>query len=307
MNKLFRLNSSTGRSLSSFSRVILLTAAGAFIIIVGLIRYLSGTEYALSLFFLFPILFSTWYVGKKAGVFLSFFSTFTWLYADLYMIREFSDPWVPFVNETFRLIVFLLVTGLVWGFKTTLESQRSLARTDHLTGLPNRLAFFESAELELSRTRRFFQPLSVIYLDVDNFKAVNDSLGHDAGDNLLRTVAETILENIRSIDIAARFGGDELGIMLPETGVKGSRRLAEKLKLKLNKKMRANKWPVTFSMGVATFKNIPITIDDMLLIADKLMYFAKKNGKNRISHQLISGKPPRENPDKGLHLKPHFF
>jgi len=285
----------------------MLTVAGIFILIVGLIRYLSGTEYALSLFFLFPIIFSTWYVGKKAGVFLSFFSTFTWLCADLYMITGFSDPWIPFVNETFRLIVFLLVTGLMWGFKTNLESQRSLARTDHLTGLPNRLAFYESAGLELNRTRRFLLPLSVIYLDVDNFKEVNDSLGHDAGDNLLRKVAETIMKNIRRIDIAARFGGDELVVMLPETDVNGARRLAEKLQLKLNQEMQANKWPVTFSMGVATFKNIPITIDDMLHIADKLMYFAKKNGKNKISYQLISGPPPRGNADKKLHLKPHFF
>lgn len=301
------MNAFTGRVEGRFSRVILLTAAGAFIFMVGLIRYLTGTEYALSLFFLFPIIFSTWYVSKNAGVVLSFLSTFTWLSADIYLIREFSDPWVPFVNETFRLIVFLLVTGLVWGFKTTLESQRSLARTDHLTGLPNRLAFFESAELELSRTRRFFLPLSIIYLDVDNFKAVNDSLGHDAGDKLLGKVAETILKNIRSIDIAARFGGDELGIMLPETDVDGARRLAEKLKLKLNEEMRANKWPVTFSMGVATFKNVSITIDDMLHIADKLMYFAKKKGKNRISQQLITGPLPGEKADKGLHLKPHFF
>ncbi len=283
-----------------------MTAVSGFILLVGLIRCITGTEYALSLFFLFPIAFSTWYAGLRAGVILSVFSTITWLAADLLLVGEFSDASIPFINETFRLIVFLFATVLVWEFKNALQAQQRLARMDPLTELSNRRAFFEVAEVEIYRAQRFCDPLSIIYMDIDNFKAVNDDLGHDAGDHLLQVVADTILKNIRSIDIAARFGGDELGILFSKTDANGAMTLAVKLNQKLKNKMRDYGWPVTFSMGVATFQNTVICVDDMLHVADKLMYSAKKNGKNRIMHQVFVGQPEKSPADNEIKLNPHF-
>jgi len=187
------------------------------------------------------------------------------------------------------LIVFLFAAALVAEFKQALDAQKKIARTDSMTGLWNRLAFFEMAALEIKRARRFNTPLSFIYTDIDNFKSVNDTSGHDTGDRLLRVAAETILNNIRKIDIGVRFGGDEMGILLVETDAGGARSLAEKLKEKLTGEMRRQGWPVTFSMGVGTFQQAAVSVEDMVQIVDKLMYFAKRSGKNRIIHQIFTG------------------
>ncbi|MBC2715891.1 MAG: diguanylate cyclase [Desulfobacteraceae bacterium] len=272
---------------SEFSRLTLVILSVGLILLVGLIRYNTGTEYALSLFFLFPIVLSTWYVGRGAGIIMSILSIIAWLIADLYLLSEFSDSRIPFINETFRLIVFLFVTYLVWGVKTALEAQKNLARTDPLTGIANRRFFFEFVEIELKKAQRFKDNVSIIYMDIDDFKIVNDNLGHQIGDNLLKVVAETITKNIRAIDIAARFGGDEFGIFLSKTNDEGARSLAEKIQKRLLDRMRHHHWTTTFSIGVVTFQNCNVRVYEMLHIADKLMYFAKRNGKNRIACQLI--------------------
>ena len=266
-----------------------LFSAAAVILLVGLVRCMTGTEYALSVFFLFPIVFSAWYDGLRPGLGMAVFSTLIWLGADLIQVGRFSDIRVPFINETFRLIVFLFAAALVAEFKQALDAQKKIARTDSMTGLWNRLAFFEMAALEIKRARRFNTPLSFIYTDIDNFKSVNDTSGHDTGDRLLRVAAETILNNIRKIDIGVRFGGDEMGILLVETDAGGARSLAEKLKEKLTGEMRRQGWPVTFSMGVGTFQQAAVSVEDMVQIVDKLMYFAKRSGKNRIIHQIFTG------------------
>lgn len=279
------------RTLTKFSKVFLVIVAGSFTLLLGLIHFITVTEYALSLFFLFPIVFTTWYVGVKSGVGIAIFGAITWLAVDLLLAGGFFNTSLPFINETFRLFVFLFAAVLVRALKNALEEQRKIARTDPLTGMPNRLSFFEVAGLEMSRARRFNYPLSIIYMDIDNFKFVNDTSGHESGDRLLQVVADTIMNNIREIDIAARIGGDEMGILLVETNVSGALVLAEKLQKKLDAQMNHNGWPVTFSMGVATFPNIVISAGDMMHVADKLMYSAKQQGKNRILHEVYVGSP----------------
>jgi diguanylate cyclase (GGDEF)-like protein len=277
--------------LARFSRITLIAVAAGFVLLVGINRCITGTEYALSVFFMFPVVFVTWYMGTLPGVFMSFFSTAVWLAADLYLLDEFSSPAVPFINETFRLIVFLFVVLLIGSLKNALGTQKKIARTDTLTGMANRLSFFETADMEIRKARRFNDPVSIIYIDIDNFKLVNDSHGHAEGDRLLQAAAETILNNIREVDIAARIGGDEMGLLLVKTDITGAVTLAEKLKDKLDAQMQKRNWPVTFSMGVATFPKIHASVDDMMSVADRLMYFAKKQGKNRIVQEIFVGRP----------------
>ena len=119
-----------------------LFSAAAVILLVGLVRCMTGTEYALSVFFLFPIVFSAWYDGLRPGLGMAVFSTLIWLGADLIQVGRFSDIRVPFINETFRLIMFLFAAALVAEFKQALDAQKKIARTDSMTGLWNRLAFF---------------------------------------------------------------------------------------------------------------------------------------------------------------------
>ena len=144
--------------------------------------------------------------------------------------------------------------------------------------------------MEINRARRYKHPFTMVWIDLDNFKRVNDCFGHTTGDTLLRLVARTIQENIRATDTLARLGGDEFAILLPETG----RDVAEVIMQKVQKInldiMREHGWPVTLSIGVVTFTSSPSTVDETLRIADRLMYAAKNNGKNGVQYQVFGMK-----------------
>ncbi len=205
------------------------------------------------------------------------------------MAARFSHWYIPYVNELFRVVVFLLIAFLIAKFKETISTQTALARTDPLTGIANRLAFVESANLELSKARRFGYPISIIYFDLDNFKSINDRHGHAEGDRLLKKVAKTIKENIRVFDIAARFGGDEYGLLLPGTESTAAHAVAKKIIKKLTYMMKENNWDSGISTGLATYETIPNHIEEMIHYADSLMYIAKKQGTNIIVHQTVNG------------------
>lgn len=261
------------------------------VFLIGWARHVTGPEYSFSLFFLFPITLCAWCAGRPAGFCVALLSAFTWLAADVEMLDRFSHPLVPFVNETCRLGIFLFATEVIVRFKNVLDQQRMLARIDPLTGMANRLAFFESAELELKRARRLDYPVSLLFMDVDNFKTVNDRDGHAAGDRILCIISETILKNIRAIDIAARFGGDEFAVLFSDTGDTQALGVAEKLRHILNKEITRHQWPVTFSIGVATCNiDNPGCIHEMINKADTLMYWAKQTGKNKTYQQTTGVK-----------------
>jgi diguanylate cyclase (GGDEF)-like protein len=136
--------------------------------------------------------------------------------------------------------------------------------------------------------RRYRHPFSVAYLDFDNFKFINDTLGHSVGDDLIRVVVETLNHELRKTDQAARLGGDEFAILMPETDGKIAPQVMERMCSKLLDSMKGNNWPVTFSIGLATFNKPPNSVDDMIKAADSLMYEAKNNGKNRVKSSTIS-------------------
>ena len=269
-------------------RAVIVAICFALALAIGVIRYLTGPEWALSALYLFPIILVTWKAGIGAGIFISFTSAISWLIADLMMVNVFSNAIIPYLNETFRLLVFMVITFIIHKLRTALENQKELAGTDPLTSVANRRAFYDLANLELNTARRYQTPISFIYLDIDNFKTINDNFGHRIGDKLLRSVANTIENNIRAIDLIVRFGGDEFGILLAETDSKSATQVAEKLKKKLLELVHDNGWPVTFSAGVATFISPPGSIDELIDTADAQMYFAKKNGKNRTRYKVIA-------------------
>ncbi|MFC1880267.1 GGDEF domain-containing protein [Thermodesulfobacteriota bacterium] len=274
-------------NIKNYSKSIFISFGIFLVLVIGVIRYLTGPELALSLFFLFPIALVTWQVGRWAGILISIASTLSWLVADLLMLGSFSNAFIPYLNETFRLVVFLIITHTVFELRTALENLRELAGTDPLTSVANRRAFHNLANMELNKARRYQTPISVLYLDIDNFKQINDNFGHPTGDKLLGAVARTIKNNIRAIDIVARLGGDEFGILLAETAADSAALVAEKLTKKLLELMQDNGWPVTLSVGAVTFEILPDSVDEMISTADSQMYIAKKHGKNRIQYKII--------------------
>jgi diguanylate cyclase (GGDEF)-like protein len=148
----------------------------------------------------------------------------------------------------------------------------------------NRRAFREQAVIEIERSRRFGRIFTIAYIDLDNFKLVNDEFGHEAGDGLLKDLVAAIRRNTRASDVLCRLGGDEFAVLLPETGGEAALVAFSRVRDAYLARMTELDYPVTMSVGLITYKDMPEGFDAMLNAADNLMYEAKKSGKNCIKH-----------------------
>lgn len=163
-----------------------------------------------------------------------------------------------------------------------LKKERHSARIDALTGLPNRRYFYEVAQSELKRFERYKHCFSVVYIDLDNFKFINDNLGHAAGDSVLRETALMLQKLLRPADFSARIGGDEFVILLPETGAAEALSMIQRVKNTLTGMFRSNDWEITCSVGIVTINQHCPSLDNIVDTADRLMYKVKANGKDAI-------------------------
>jgi len=161
-----------------------------------------------------------------------------------------------------------------------------LATTDPLTRLRNRRAFFENGAKALAMARRYVSDISVILLDIDHFKKINDNYGHQAGDEALIVVAHIMTELTRSVDTVARIGGEEFAILLPDTNRLGTAVLAERIRASIEREqfiVGDKIVPITVSIGIASFGvDLGEDIDQLLGVADNRLYMAKNSGRNRI-------------------------
>ena len=170
-----------------------------------------------------------------------------------------------------------------------LEKLRILASRDELTGLFNRRAFNEHCQAELQRSIRYPAFLSFVLVDVDNFKLINDTHGHSAGDRVLRSVADIFRENVRETDIVGRFGGEEFAFLLPETLSEQACAVAERLRLSLGKTniVLDNREFIAVTASFGVFTAMPgelFSLDEIVKHADEALYQAKTKGKNCVYH-----------------------
>ena len=273
--------------LGKLTKSLVFAISLALVLIIGTIDFLAGPEISLLVFFMLPIFVAVWFVGKRAGISVSILSGVVWTAIALATTHTYEHPAIPIWNIVSKFGFLLIFANILASLKKVLEHEQELARTDHLTGVANRRYFFEVANMEVKRARRHDRPFSVTYMDIDNFKAINDSYGHSVGDSLLQSISKTIKSNVRDIDIVARLGGDEFAILMPETDSASAYAVVERIQESLMRVVRKNLWPVSFSIGVATWARPPQTVDDMLRDADMLMYSVKSSGKNRIRHELF--------------------
>ena len=162
-----------------------------------------------------------------------------------------------------------------------LAEKRSI--TDSLTNLYNRLKLDSLIEHEINRSHRSKQPFSIILLDIDHFKKINDKYGHIQGDKVIKQVAQSIKSCIRKIDFAGRWGGEEFLIICPNTSIKGALIIGEKIRRKIGEHTYKNMHNITISGGIACYTNY-VTPEILLNSADKALYKAKENGRNKIEY-----------------------
>ena len=159
----------------------------------------------------------------------------------------------------------------------------TLATTDELTGIPNRRKFFEMVSAEIKRAQRYEHPVSLLMIDIDHFKKINDSLGHHAGDLVLKKVAQTIYNALRTSDHMGRLGGEEFGLILPQLSVSGAWHVAERHRINIEE-LRMAEFPdtqVTVSIGIAEASMDTNKVDELFKMADRALYQAKNSGRNR--------------------------
>ena len=266
-----------------------MVAGTLLLMLVGIGAYFaSGQLLESSVFFIVPISFFTWFVGRDWGLIASGVSAGFTLAANLASPMHPVHPHVAYWNALVWLAFFLLITIIIAELKVLYLRERQLSRVDNLTGIATRLAFYEVAEGEKNRAKRYQHSITIAYLDLDHFKAVNDSMGHAVGDKVLVAVARAIENTIRQTDTVARMGGDEFAIILPNTRKDAAGRVLSKVLRALDEAMLRGAYPVTFSIGAVTFLTPPESLQEMIRQADKVMYSIKSTGKNRLEQKELA-------------------
>ncbi len=255
-----------------------------FVGLVACVDILVVDDVSLRLLYVPAIVLAAWAVGLGWAAALSLLVSVFAVFGEATRQQgEWICLWEPLVH--FGMFCCLAVS--VWLLRRAVERERQLARSDFLTGLFNSRSFLKTAEAELNRSRRSGRPITVAFVDCDDFKAVNDSFGHLRGDELLKTIAATMRSSTRSYDVAARLGGDEFALLLPETAAESATTVVTRVHERLISAMQSNAWPVTFSIGVVTFTEPPETASELIRAADELMYAVKRAGKAGVKYDVV--------------------
>ncbi len=279
--------------------------AVAAIAAVGLLDYVTGPWLSFSIFYVLPVLAAAWWLGRGPALLSSLAAGVVWFEAEAWGHR--GEPTRTLLwNSMSRLLMLVAMAAMVVRIREDrrrlqvmnarlaelLEGAERLARTDALTGLPNRRAFIERLTAELAHARRARAPVCIAYIDVDNFKAVNDAKGHAEGDELLKEIASAIRETVRASDVAARIGGDEFAVLFTDATRVAVEPLARRLLARCQG--LGDRYPgrdVGASVGMAWFDSAPDAPEILLDRADGAMYQAKSAGKHRFA--LWSGDAAR--------------
>jgi len=260
-----------------------------FLVLVWFIDYLLGWKINFSPGYLLPIIFVTWFISAKAGLVIAVVSGFLRFITIIFGGSSYPGLAFHGYNVGIRLIFFVSISNLLAKLKILLEREKYFGRIDYLTGLANKRQFDELSNIEIARFNRYKHIFTMVYMDIDYFKNINDRFGHHAGNMLLMTTAKIIKKNIRTIDVAARIGGDEFTILMPETDQGQAEMVVNRLQKSLMDAVQKNKWPVMFSFGVVIVSRKPDSVNDILKLADKLMYSSKFNGSGKITYGVYNG------------------
>jgi len=253
-----------------------------FSVLFGIFDMITPPQYSFILLYFFPVALTTWFAGQTAGFFITVVCTIFWA-----RTNQQAELLAFTLNMLSTLSVFFILSIMIARLRYMWEKENTLSRTDQLTGVMNRRGFDEIVEYEILSLNRQNSPFSLAYLDLDNFKEVNDRFGHKRGDDLLKAVVACLSESLRKTDVIARFGGDEFTIFFPATGQEAVKLVMQKVKEQLRLLSAENSWPTTFSIGVITSTDSKCDLEEIISLADKLMYEVKKSGKDDVQYVTV--------------------
>lgn len=268
------------RTFAKFSRRTVVAAALAALWLVGALDFLTGPEISFSVFYLVPVGIAAWYAGRKAGLVFAIVASLVWYGVEIADAHPYHHPFIPMWNAFVRFSFFLIIALLLSVLRERLHTEARLARIDALTELLNPRGFAEQLLHDLALTERLGNPLTLAYIDVDDFKRINDTHGHGEGDSVLRTIGQTLLKGTRQSDSVARLGGDEFALILPATDLVGAETIVSKLKTMLSEAASEGGCSFTCSVGAVEFRERSPSVGEAIAVADRLMYDAKTQGKN---------------------------
>ena len=256
---------------------------------VALADLLTGSEFSVLLLYAVPAALGAWVGGTGVGLAASVASAVALLVVD-----SIEHPGHPGFSYWNALGAGALLAGLALALGRLREAQRrerAAASTDELTGARTQKDFYEAVEMEIRRAERAPRPMTLAYIDVDDFRRFNDQAGREAGDRVLRRVADVLRRNTRVTDRVGRVGGDEFAVLFPETDADGAMAALWKLRRRLQRAIDARNWPVTFSIGAVTFTRAPRDAEDIVRRADRLVVTVKLEGKNQVRHETVTAAP----------------
>ncbi len=263
------------------SRATIVVSCLIMLVFLASIDVVTGIEMRVYAPYFVPICLAAWYGNRAIWVSTSLLTALLAEWAFYSMGGRYSDWRFLALNVTTELTTYLFIGALTERLRKKDLHHTWHLRHDALTGLLNRRGFRERLFDELRMVTRYRRPLTLAFVDLDDFKSVNDTRGHQTGDEVLALVAATIRDDLRGTDAAARLGGDEFAIVLPETDAEGARTMLERVRTSVERRMREMELGVTASIGALSFSEVPADVGRLLAHADKQMYLVKHSGKNR--------------------------
>lgn len=256
------------------------------VLIIARVDCVVGPRIALGLFYLLPVAAAAWWGGFSHGILVALSAAAAWKLVD--DVHDLHDhPALILWNGLVRFLTLATVSLLLSRLHLSVRREKLAARTDALTGALNGRTFLAALIVQAERSRRERRPLTLAYVDLDHFKEVNDRYGHARGNDALNAFVRVVRSGMRRTDLLGRLGGDEFALLLPSTDAGEAVLALTRLQRLLREEMAAHGWPITLSIGAATFHYAPANVDLMIRRVDTLMYGAKRGGKDRVHHETV--------------------